>query len=140
MENINIMQYETYHEEEIMDLYKAVGWSNYYDNPEMLKNAYANSLFILGAYDKDKLVGIIRVVGDGYSIMYIQDILVLPSYQLQKIGTRLLTSILEKYKDVYQKILLTENTEKTASFYKSIGFTNVAEMGCLSFAFCPTLL
>lgn len=73
--------YTNYNESEIINLYTAVGWSNYFNNPEMLCNAYENSLYILGAYDRDKLVGIIRVVGDGHSIIYVQDILVLPEYQ-----------------------------------------------------------
>ena len=76
-----IKEYSIYNEGEILNLYDSVGWSNYTSNPSMLKNAYKHSLKILGAYDADKLVGIIRVVGDGYSIVYIQDIIVLPEYQ-----------------------------------------------------------
>ena len=73
---LSLKEYEWYEEEEILNLYRSVGWSNYYENPTMLKNAYEHSLYIVGAYIEDKLVGVIRVVGDGASIMYIQDILV----------------------------------------------------------------
>ena len=66
-----------YNEEEILSLYKSVGWINYTDNPKMLEDAYANSLRILGAYENEKLLGIIRVVGDGHSVVFIQDILVI---------------------------------------------------------------
>ena len=114
--------YSKYNEEEILNLYKSVGWLNYTSNPAMLKNAYKNSLKILGAYDADKLVGIIRVVGDGYSIVYIQDMIVLPEYQRKGIGTLLLEKILFEYKNVYQKVLMTDNTEKTVRFYKTDGF------------------
>ena len=31
----------------------------------MKEEAYANSLYVLGAYDSDRLVGIIRAVGNG---------------------------------------------------------------------------
>ena len=118
-----IKEYTLYNEEEILNLYDRVGWSNYTANPAMLKNAYAHSLKILGAYDADRLVGIIRVVGDGYSIVYIQDIVVLPEYQRKGIGTSLLEKILSAYQNAYQKVLLTDNTEKTIRFYKSAGFT-----------------
>lgn len=99
----------------------------------MLKNAYKHSLKILGAYDADKLVGIIRAVGDGYSIVYIQDIIVLPEYQRKGIGTLLLDKILSEYKNVYQKALMTDNTEKTIQFYKSVGFTMDTDINSRAF-------
>lgn len=129
----SIREYTEYKEQEILDLYQSVGWSNYTQNPEMLKNAYEHSLKIIGAYDEDKLVGIIRVVGDGYSIIYIQDILVLPEYQHQGIGTLLIKNVLDDYAQVYQKVLLTDDTEKTKEFYQSVGFTMDTDMDCRAF-------
>lgn len=131
--DFSIKDYNDYIEEEILNLYECVGWINYVNNPAMVKNAYANSLKILGAYENDKLVGIIRVVGDGYSIVYIQDILVLPEYHHQGIGSALLKKVLEMYQNVYQKTLLTDNTEKTIGFYKSVGFEMDTEIGCRAF-------
>lgn len=128
-----IKEYNKYNEEEILNLYEQVGWKNYVDNPVMLRDAYKNSLKILGAYENEKLLGIIRTVGDGCSIVYIQDILVLPEYQRQGIGKALLNEILEIYKNVYQKVLLTDNTERTISFYKSLGFTMDTDMECRAF-------
>lgn len=130
---ILIKEYIEYNEEEILHLYQSVGWINYVNNPKMLRNAYANSLKILGAYENEKLVGIIRVVGDGYSIVYIQDIVVLPEYQRLGIGTALLGKILERYQNVYQKILFTDNTERTIRFYKSVGFEMDMDIGCRAF-------
>lgn len=129
----SIKEYGYYNETEILKLYESVGWTNYTTNPEMLKNAYNNSLKILGAYDNEKLVGVIRAVGDGYSIIYIQDILVLPQYQRKGIGTALLKKMLDEYKNVYQKILMTDNTEKNIRFYKSIGFYMDADVECRAF-------
>lgn len=128
-----IKEYVGYNEGEILNLYQKVGWTNYTDNPTMLENAYRNSLKIYGAYDDEKLIGIIRAVGDGYSIVYIQDILVLPEYQRQGIGKALLEKVLETYKHVYQKTLMTDNTEKTIQFYKSAGFMMDTDMECRAF-------
>lgn len=130
---IQIKQYDNYNEIEILELYTSVGWVNYYQKPEMIKEAYANSLFTLGAFDEGKLVGIVRVVGDGCSIIFIQDILVLPDYQGKRIGTNLLKVILEKYKNVYQTHLVTENTQKTLNFYKSLGFKEYSAINCVAF-------
>lgn len=128
-----IKEYLKYNEDEIIDLYKSVGWTNYTDNPSMLKNAYDNSLKILAAYDGGKLLGIIRVVGDGYSIIYIQDILVYPRYQHMGVGTALIQEILHIYRNVYQKVLSTDNTEKTVNFYQSVGFSLYSDINCVSF-------
>lgn len=132
--DFSIKEYDTFNEAELLNLYTSVGWTNYTSHPEMLKNAYAHSLKILGAYENEKLVGIIRVVGDGHSVVFIQDLLVYPEYQRQGIGTALLKQILQDYSHVYQKHLLTENTEKTIRFYKSLGFTMDTDMDCRAFS------
>lgn len=128
-----IREYDRYQEDEILNLYQSIGWFNYVKNPDMVKNAYENSLKVFGSYQDKKLIGIIRVVGDGYSIIYIQDILILPEYQHMGIGTALLNKILEIYQNTYQKILLTDNTEKTIQFYKSAGFRMDTDIGCRAF-------
>lgn len=118
---------------DLIDLYNNVGWSNYTNNAVMLQKAYENSLFVISAWDDDKLLGIIRIVGDGHSIVYIQDIIVLEAYQHMGIGSKLITEAMNKYKDVYQKVLLTENEHKTKTFYEKMGFVNCNEYGCISF-------
>ena len=117
----------------LLDLYNSVGWTNYTRAPEMLRKAYENSLLTLGAYDGDQLAGIIRTVGDGYSVVFIQDILVFPEYQRKGIGTQLLREIMERFPDVYQMELMTDNTAKTVSFYRSAGFVRADDMGCCAF-------
>lgn len=133
IENINIKQIENINIDEILSLYVDAGWTNYTNNLDMLANAYKNSLIILGAYDGNRLIGVIRAVGDGYSIVYIQDIIVLNSYQRKGIGTKLLNSILEKYNNVYQKVLLTDDQSKTINFYKSFGFFKATDLNCVAF-------
>ena len=122
--------------EDVLPLYEAVGWTNYTTKPEMLKAAFENSLHIIGAFNKDeKMIGVLRGVGDGASILFIQDILVTPEYQHQGIGTKLLQQTLEKYKNVYQIQLTTDNSMKTISFYESNGFTSLTSLNCVSFMY-----
>ena len=128
-----IRKYENFHLEEIIKLYQSVGWTNYLERISVLEEAYANSLCVIGAYDNEKLVGIIRAVGDGRTIVFVQDIIVLPEYQRKGIGTKLLKAVMDKYHDVYQMELLTDNTEKTKAFYRSVGFTASDDIGCVAF-------
>ena len=128
-----ISEYVDYNEQEILPLYESVGWRNYTQRPQMLKEAYAHSLKIYAAYVNDKLAGIIRVVGDGASVVFVQDLLVYPEYQRQGIGTALLKMIMEEYQNVYQMHLMTDNTEKTIAFYQSLGFMMDTDMNCRAF-------
>ena len=82
----------------------------------------ANSLFAISAYNHNQLVGLIRVVGDGLTFIYVQDLLVNPTYQRRGIGTKLMNSMLQKYNSVRQKVLLTENSFKTRMFYENCNF------------------
>ncbi len=66
-------------------------------------------------------------------MVFIQDILVFPEYQRQGIGTRLLREVMDRYPDVYQMELMTDNTPKTVSFYRSLGFFKADDMGCCAF-------
>lgn len=131
----------TYHQQSMLDLatalslYEAVGWTNYTQNPKMLEKALTNSLYILAAYDGDNLVGLLRAVGDGASILFIQDILVLPVYQRQGIGRELLMQTLQEFNKVYQLHLLTDQTEKTTQFYQALGFLPVEDVACRAFTY-----
>lgn len=116
--------------EDLLPLYRAVGWTNYTDRPDMLAKAYAHSLFTLAAFDGQQLVGLIRSVGDGASCLFIQDLLVLPAYQRQGIGRQLVSQTLEKFKDVYQIQLVTETTDKNLAFYRSLGFHLHSDFAC----------
>lgn len=119
--------------ESILNLYNDVSWSAYTSNLEQLKNAIKNSLKVWTAWEDDLLIALARVVGDGYTIIYIQDILVLQAYQRKGIGSKLLEMILKKYKDVRQIILLTDDTDKTISFYEKNGLTPVGKYNTVAF-------
>lgn len=130
---MEIRDYTEFNTDEVLALYGSAGWTNYLERADILAEAYKRSLCVLGAFDGGKLVGIIRAVGDGLTIVLIQDIIVLPGYQRQGIGTRLLAAVCERYASVYQMQLLTDDTEKTKAFYRSAGFTQADELGCAAF-------
>lgn len=133
---MEIREYSNYKEDEILQFYREVGWTAYIEDLSALENGYKNSLLILAAYDKDTLLGIIRAVGDGFTIVFIQDILVYPKYQRQGIGTALLKAVFDRYPHVRQIELVTDNTPQTVSFYKSFGLTEFSEIGCCGFMKC----
>ena len=130
---MEIREYRTYNEAEILRLYQSVGWTAYTDHPEVLQKGFESSMLTLAAYEGDQLLGVIRAVGDGYTVVFVQDILVFPEYQRKGIGSALLQAILDRYSHVRQIELATDNTPKTIAFYKSMGFCELSEIGCCGF-------
>lgn len=130
---MEIREYRTYNEEEILRLYASVGWTAYTDHPKVLRKGFENSMLTLAAYESEQLLGLIRAVGDGFTIVFVQDILVFPKYQRKGIGSALLKAILDRYSHVRQIELATDNTPKTIAFYQSMGFREMSEIGCCGF-------
>ena len=128
---ITIKKQEFVKLEDILHLYQAVGWTNYTNQPQMLEQALSHSLVIYLALDDDAVVGLIRLIGDGFSSVFVQDLIVLPSYQRQGIGSSLMKEALKDYKDAYQVQLVTEETEKNVGFYHSMGFEILSTYNCI---------
>ena len=116
--------------DDVLHLYQAVGWTNYTNQPQMLSQSLTHSLAIYLARDGEKIVGLVRLVGDGFSSVFVQDLIVLPSYQRQGIGNDLMKEALGDFKDAYQVQLVTEQTEKTLGFYRSLGFETLSTYDC----------
>ena len=127
---ITIRKQEIVKLEDVLHLYQAVGWTNYTNQPQMLEQALSHSLVIYLALDGDAVVGLIRLVGDGFSSVLVQDLIVLPIYQRQGIGSALMKEALEDYKDAYQVQLVTDQTERTLEFYRSMGFETLSTYDC----------
>ena len=116
--------------DDVLHLYQAVGWTNYTNQPQMLEQALPHSIATYLARDGEKIVGLVRLVGDGFSSVFVQDLIVLPSYQRQGIGSNLMKEALADYKDAYQIQLATEQTEKNLGFYRSLGFETLSTYDC----------
>ena len=116
--------------DDVLHLYQAVGWTNYTHQPQMLEQALSHSLTTYLARDGEEIVGLVRLVGDGFSSVFVQDLIVLPSYQRQGIGSALMKEALGDFKDAYQVQLVTDQTEKTLGFYRSLGFETLSTFDC----------
>ena len=116
--------------DDVLHLYQAVGWTNYTNQLQMLAQALTHSLVIYLARDGEKIVGLVRLIGDGFSSVFVQDLIVLPTYQRQGIGSTLIKQALSDYKDAYQVQLVTEESEKTLGFYRSLGFEDLSSFQC----------
>lgn len=129
----HIEEYAGYREGEILNLYASVGWIAYTRDPQTLRNAFENSLLTLAAYDGDRLIGILRAVGDGCTIVFVQDLLVHPDFQRKGVGSALLQSVMTRYAHVRQLQLTTDDSPESIAFYRSQGLRPLSESGCVAF-------
>ena len=110
--------------EEFNLLYDDVGWGAYDDN--ITQKALDNTFYSVSAYDDNMIVGYGRIIGDTICFLYIQDIMVKPEYQGNKIGTMITNKLLEKINEIKQEnpdlrvyLGASKNREE---FYEKFGF------------------
>lgn len=115
--------------DELVALYDAVGWSTYTTDPAVLEAAVDGSTRVVTArYDGD-LLGLARVVSDGASIAYLQDVLVRPELQREGVGRALVQAAMEPFQHCRQKVLLTDDEPRQRAFYESLGYAEIRDLG-----------
>ncbi|MBJ8325987.1 GNAT family N-acetyltransferase [Streptococcus sp. CSL7591-lung] len=121
------MEYKTFHSEridEVYQIYRENQWSEYLSDKNKLSRAFEQSLYVLGAFEKNQLVGLARCIGDGEFILYVQDIIVKPSHHRKGIGRELMRRLSLKYPTIRQFMLITDkNDDISNAFYQSLGFS-----------------
>ena len=79
----------------------AVGWRAVV--PQQTEAGMLNSALIIAAKDGDRIVGMARLVTDGGHSAIIEDVIVIPEYQRQGIGTVMVGRIMEYMKAQLQE-------------------------------------
>jgi GNAT superfamily N-acetyltransferase len=104
-------------------LRQAVGWGVYEE--DVIERALHGTLYGVCAFVDGQLVGTARVIGDGGMVYYIQDVIVLPAYQGQGIGTQMMDRVMD-----YLRAHASHNTIiglmaacGKEPFYEKYGFT-----------------
>jgi len=120
--------------EAIKELYQQHGWLAYLQDDAKLARAFEGSLYLLGAYEEEKLIGFIRCVGDGEHIVLVQDLIVAHSRQRKGIGRELMRLAEELFSDVRMFMLVTDALDENANaFYRAIGMQNLEQNGCVGY-------
>jgi ribosomal protein S18 acetylase RimI-like enzyme len=114
-------------ESEIIKLYKAGGWWKDTYNTSGVKPLIAGSFAFAVVINKNtgKTIGMGRIISDGVSDAYIQDLVILPEYRGRGIGKMLVKQLL-KYclsKKLVWIGLISEPGQD--EFYTSVGFKHM---------------
>jgi len=110
--------------EMIADLYRAGDWWNEIWDPTGLGALITGSFAFAVAIDSatGRAVGMGRVISDGVSDAYIQDLVVLPGYRGRGIGTMILSTLLDYCKSAGVTWVALVAEPGTEAFYTPLGF------------------
>lgn len=119
--SIEFTENKIFTQQQVQELFLSVGWiSGQY--PVRLYKALMHSSTVITAWDKERLVGLARVLDDSELVAYIHYVLVHPAYHGKGVAGTMIRMIQEKYKD-YLYIELMPEEQKNAAFYQKFGFT-----------------
>ena len=114
--------------EEIVELYKCAGW--WQESPEarkvipaMIRGSYC---FMVARSLDGQIIGMARVISDGHSDAYVQDVVVLPAYRGQGIGRELvrrLTQLCVNRKIAWIGLVAEPGTQ---GLYEKLGYGPLA--------------
>jgi ribosomal protein S18 acetylase RimI-like enzyme len=122
---ITVQLVTAWDEHEIADLYRAGGWwKEEYQETEIPLLIRGSFLFAVAIHETSgRAVGMGRVLSDGISDAYIQDLVVLPSCRGTGVGKEIVQILVSRCKEKgisWIGLIAEPNTEE---FYKPLGFS-----------------
>lgn len=127
--DIKVRLVDVWDVETIADLYRAGGWWNEAWDPAGLRDLIAGSFAFAVAIDSaaGRAVGMGRVISDGVSDGYVQDLVVLPGYRGRGIGTMILSTLLNYCKSAGVTWVGLIAEPGTEAFYTELGFRRMED-------------
>ena len=127
--DIEVRLVDVWDVETIADLYRAGGWWNEAWDPAGLRDLIAGSFAFAVAIDSaaGRGVGMGRVISDGVSDGYVQDLVVLPGYRGRGIGTMILSTLLNYCKSAGVTWVGLIAEPGTEAFYTELGFRRMED-------------
>lgn len=116
-----------------IELRKSVDWGA--TDTACVERGLSNSIYCICVVQNNKLIGFGRIVGDGATVFYIQDIIVSPKYQNQNIGTKIMEKIMSYVNNNCPKgaivgLIAIKNLD---NFYTRFGLVNNQNNGYYRF-------
>ncbi len=107
---------------ELIELYKSVGWTADVNNIDNLRKGMKKS-YVIAAYEDKKLIGLVRALSDYATVVYVQDLLVASDYQGKRVGKSLMHHLLNYFGSVGQIIVTAkDDDERIGKFFRYLNF------------------
>lgn len=107
---------------EYKHLRESVNWP--YPNDKAIEKSLNNSNYCICAVENNKTIGMSRVIGDDSFIYFVADVIILPEYQKQVIGTALMERTMVYLKENVQEYsyISLMSAKGMEGFYEKFGF------------------
>ena len=109
-------------EKELAELYREAGWWDGNDDGAWIRELPQRSVLFLIARCEGKIVGMGRVIADGISDGYLQDVFVSETFRKQKIGAELVRTLTEAAAAMGIDWLLLIAAPGKTEFYEALGY------------------
>lgn len=103
-------------------LYRLTGWIDPQEDGAFINRAVAGSFLAAGFFDGERLAGFGRVLSDGVSDAYIQDVVVHPDYRNRGIGSAIVTFLVKELEKRGVDWIALVGEPGTENFYSGLGF------------------
>jgi aralkylamine N-acetyltransferase len=122
--DITVQLVRSWDEHEIVELYRAGGWwKEEYSASEIPALIQGSFLFAVAIHEKSgKAIGMGRVISDGVSDAYIQDLVVLPSCRGTGLGKQIVGTLVDACKKSGLTWIGLIAEPETEQFYQPLGF------------------
>jgi ribosomal protein S18 acetylase RimI-like enzyme len=120
---ITIRFVDNWSTDELVTLYRNASWWRDWHDPAIVPPMVAGSFaFAVACTPEGRAVGTGRVLSDGVSDAYIQDVTVLPDYRGRGLGQRIVQALLDRCRQRGISWIGLVAKPGTAAFYEGLGF------------------
>ena len=111
-------------EDEIADLYRAGGWWRDEYRVEEIRHLIRGSFAFAVAVEKEtgRAIGMGRILSDGVSDAYIQDLVVLPEFRKAGVGAGIVSALVKRCQERGLAWIALIAEPDSEEFYKPLGF------------------
>jgi len=126
-DDISVLLVSSWDTEEIVSLYRAGGWwKDEYDPAEIPRLISGSFAFAVAVEKKTgRAVGMGRVISDGVSDAYIQDLVVLSRYRRKDLGSAIMTLLIQQCRDAGITWIALVAEPGSEQFYLPLGFARM---------------
>ena len=109
--------------EKVVDIFYSVKFLKFSEKrtvyKEAIEKAFRNSQYVVSAWERNKLIGFVRVLTDNSLFATIWNLIIIPEYQNKGLGKMLVQKCLEKYPKIH---FFTIADQDNYRFYEKSGF------------------
>jgi len=108
-------------------LFNSVGWERRTADRDRLAQLVRGSMFVVSAWEGDRLVGFARAISDGATNAYVSTVAVLPEYQKRGIGREIIRRLITG-RDHLQFVLHANDNAYPFYLHLDVGFEPIDNM------------